>query len=275
MLYSYNMQLFDAFVLGLVQGFTEFLPISSTGHLTLVRDWLQIVDSNALAFDAIMHFATTAAVIIYFRKDITVLVSAVFRKLGKLPVNERDMTLVYALLAGTIPGVIFGVLLDDFVSTTLQSPVYVAIILFFASLFFLFAEWRHYLKPQRESINLRKGIFIGLFQTMALLPGFSRSGATIAGGMLLGLSRYEASRFSFLLAIPITLGAGSKKTIDLLQQGGAIDWMPILLGAVVAMITAFIVIHVFLGFIRRHTLWPFIWYGIILSGLVLYVSFLT
>lgn len=269
------MQLFDAFVLGLVQGITEFLPISSTGHLVLVRDWLQVVDVNALAFDAIMHFATTAAVIIYFRKDIAVLISAVFRKLGRLPVNEKDMVLVYALAIGTVPGVAFGLLLEDIVSTTFQNPMYVAIILFIASVFFLFAEWQHYLKPQRETITVRKGLFVGLFQTMALFPGFSRSGATIAGGMLLGLSRYEASRFSFLLAIPITLGVGAKKAIDLLRDGGAVDWLPILLGASVAMVTAFIVIHVFLGFIRRHTLWPFIWYGFVLSAMVLYVVFLT
>jgi len=269
------MQIFDAFVLGLVQGITEFLPMSSTGHLVLVRDWLGIVDGNALAFDAVLHFATILTVIIYFRKDLGVLMSALFRKLGRLPVNEKDMTMVYALSIGTVPAIILGLFLQDIVSTTFQNPIYIALFLFSASIFFLYAEWQQYQKPQRETLTVRKGLLIGLFQALALLPGFSRLGATIAGGMLLGLTRYEATRFSFLLAIPITLGVGSKMTIELLQKGQTVEWLPILVGAAVAMVTAFIVIHVFLDFIKRHTLWPFIWYGIVFSGLVLYVSLLT
>ncbi len=269
------MQLFDAFVLGLIQGVTEFLPMSSTGHLILVRDWLGIIDENALAFDAVLHFATILAVIFYFRKDLAVLTSALFRKLGRLPVNEKDMTMVYALLVGTVPAIILGLFLQDITATTFQNPVYVALFLFTASIFFLYAEWQHYQKPQREALSIRKGLFVGLFQALALLPGFSRTGATIAGGMLLGLTRYEAARFSFLLAIPITLGVGAKMIIELLQQGLVVEWVPILLGSSVAMVTAFIVIHVFLNFIKNHTLWPFIWYGIVFSCLVLYVSFLT
>jgi undecaprenyl-diphosphatase len=110
---------------------------------------------------------------------------------------------------------------------------------------------------------------------MALLPGMSRSGSTIAGGMLLGMTRYEASRFSFLLAIPITLGVGIKKTIDLLGESQSVDWLLIGVGSTVAFITALIVIHFFLQFIRKYTLWPFVWYGIILSGLVWYVELLA
>jgi undecaprenyl-diphosphatase len=116
---------------------------------------------------------------------------------------------------------------------------------------------------------------VGLFQALALLPGFSRSGSTIAGGMLLGMSRYEASRFSFLLAIPITLGVGLKKSIDLIQAEGVVDWGVILIGAGVAAVTAFIVIHFFLSFIRKYTLWPFIWYSIVLASLVGYVSLIS
>jgi undecaprenyl-diphosphatase len=124
-------------------------------------------------------------------------------------------------------------------------------------------------------VTIKRGLLIGLFQMMALIPGFSRAGSTIAGGMLLGMSRYEASRFSFLMAIPITLGLGSKKLLDLLQQGGSVDWLPIALSAITASITALFVIHFFLVFIRRYTLWPFIWYSIILSGLVGYVAFIV
>jgi undecaprenyl-diphosphatase len=269
------MDVFEAVILGLVQGVTEFLPISSTGHLVLVREWLSVSTSNGLAIDAVLHFATSAAVIMYFRSDLLVLISAMFRKLGRLPVNQKDITLFYALALGTIPAVILGLLFDPFISTHVQTPLVVAGVLFLASLFFLFAEWRQYLSPQRTEIDVKKGLFIGLYQAVALLPGFSRSGATIAGGMLLGLTRYEATRFSFLLAIPITLGAGAKKLLDLLEQGGLVDWVPIYVGAGVAFVTALLVIHFFLQFIRRYTLWPFVWYGIVLSLLVLYVTYLT
>lgn len=275
MLYSSNMELLDAIILGVVQGITEFLPISSTGHLVLVRDWLSISGTNGLAVDAVLHFATTLAVILYFRTDIMVLISAVFRKLGRLPVNEKDITLFYALVIGTVPAVILGLFLESIITEHLQKPLIIAGVLFCASIFFLFAEWQQYLKPNRDTITVRKGLLIGCYQALALIPGFSRSGATIAGGMLLGLSRYEASRFSFLLAIPITLGVGAKKSLDLLSEGGVIDWLPIGVGAAVAFVTAFIVIHFFLSFIRRYTLWPFVWYGIILSGLVGYVTMFT
>jgi undecaprenyl-diphosphatase len=116
---------------------------------------------------------------------------------------------------------------------------------------------------------------VGCFQALALVPGFSRTGATIAGGMLLGLSRYEAARFSFLLAIPISLVSGGISLISLLKNNGVVDWTPIIVGGVVAYAVALIVIHIFLSFIRRYTLWPFIWYGVILSGFIGYITFIS
>ena len=269
------MELVDAIILGLVQGVTEFLPISSSGHLVLVRGWLQIDGINALAFDAILHFATTLAVIIYFRGDIWRLFQTLLRKLGRLPVREKDMVLLYAIIIGTIPAVVIGVFLESIVATYLQSVLIVAGVLFVASIFFLYAEWRYSVSPPHGELTIKRAIQIGFFQALALLPGMSRSGATIAGGMLMGLTRLEATRFSFLLAIPITLGAGSKKTLDLLQEQGTVAWTEIGVGAVVAFITALIVIHFFLSFIRKNSLWPFIWYGIILSGLVGYTALIA
>jgi undecaprenyl-diphosphatase len=273
--YSDGMEILDAILLGVVQGVTEFLPISSSGHLVLVRDWFSIDTTNGLAIDAVLHFATTAAVVIYFWSDLMVLIGSVFRKLSRLPVNQKDITLFYALAIGTVPAALLGLLLDGIISTHLQAPLIVAGVLFFASIFFMYAEWRYFLRPLRGEVTTKNGLLVGLFQALALLPGFSRSGATIAGGMLLGLSRYEATRFSFLLAIPITLGAGGKKFIDLLGTNGEVAWLPIYIGAGFAFFTAFIVIHYFLKFIRRHTLWPFVWYGVFLSALVLYVTYLT
>jgi len=269
------MELLDAIILGLVQGVTEFLPISSTGHLVLVRELLLIEGVNALAFDAILHFATTAAVMIYFRNDLLRLVQVAMRRLGRLPVDERDMTLLYALMIGTVPAVVAGVLLEPYIVSNLHNATFVAATLFCASLFFLYAEWRYSVSPPRGKLTLKRGLQVGLFQMLALLPGMSRSGATIAGGMLVGMTRIEATKFSFLLAIPITLGVGIKKTLDLMQTEGEVEWALIAIGATVSFVTALVVIHFFLAFIRKYTLWPFIWYGIILAGFVGYVALIT
>jgi undecaprenyl-diphosphatase len=265
------MELLDALILGVVQGITEFLPISSSGHLILVREWLHMSEVNALAFDAMLHFGTTIAVIIYFWNDLWVLLQAVLRKLSRLPVNEKDMILFYALVVGTLPAAFFGFFLEPYFSK-FETSVVVASFLFIASILFIFVEWRYYLKPPQGALTIKRGLLVGFFQALALFPGMSRSGSTIAGGMLLGMTRYEASRFSFLLAIPITLAAGSKKLLDLISLHETVDWTPILLGTATATIVAFIVIHFFLTFIRRYTLWPFIWYGLLLSGFILYAA---
>lgn len=275
MVYSPLMELVDAVILGLVQGITEFLPVSSTGHLVLVREWLSIDEVNGLAFDSVLHFATTAAVMLYFWSDIWSLMQVGLRKLSRLPVNERDITLLYALIIGTIPAAVLGFFLETLISDYLRTSLIVAGVLFTASVFFMYTEWRYYLRPAHGVLTIRKGLLIGCYQALALIPGMSRSGATLAGGMLLGLSRYEAARFSFLLAIPITLGAGSKMLIELLKEGGEVNWMLVAVGSVIAFFTALIVIHFFLGFIRKYTLWPFVWYGIILAGMVAYVGLFT
>lgn len=265
----------DAVILGLVQGVTEFLPISSSGHLVLVRQLLTVDEVNGLAFDSVLHLATAAAVTVYFWSDIWILIQVLLRKLGRLPVNEKDMTLLYALIIGTIPAVVLGLFLEPIIDEHFRSILIVAFFLSMASIFFMFTEWRYYLRPAHGEITLRRGLLVGLYQALALVPGMSRSGATIAGGMLVGMSRYEASKFSFLLAIPITIGVGAKMLLELLQNPGTVNWPMVWLGSVIAFITALIVIHFFLNFIRRYTLWPFVWYGFILSGLVAYVSFFT
>lgn len=266
------MDFVSAVVLGLVQGIAEFLPISSSGHLILVREVLVVNDVNQLAMDAILHLATTLAVLVYFWRDVWTLVQTGMRKLGKLPVNEKDLTLLYALLVGTVPAVILGLILEPVFDKYLNSVLVVAIVLFLGAIFFMYAEWRYYLSPPYGQLTVRRGFLIGLFQALALIPGLSRSGATLAGGMLLGLSRYESARFSFLLAIPITLGLGMKKLLDLIVFEGQADWTMIALGAGISFVIALVVIHFFLAFIRRYSLWPFIWYSIILSLLVIYVA---
>lgn len=266
------MDFFSAIILGLVQGITEFLPISSTGHLVLVREFLDLSEAHSLAVDAVLHLSTTLAVIIYFWGDLWVLLQALIRKLGRLPTNEKDVNLLYALSVATVPAVVLGLLLEGYIVEHFQTTVMVSSVLFLAAIFFMYTEWRYYLKPPQGQLTIKKGLMIGFFQALALIPGFSRSGATLAGGMLLGLTRLESARFSFLMAIPITLGVGAKKLLELIALKESVDWLPIAVGAVVSFVMALIVIHFFLAFIRKYTLWPFIWYSIILSSLVGYVA---
>lgn len=269
------MGLFESIVLGLVQGITEFLPVSSTGHLVLAIEWISLDEVNELAMVAIVHFATTLAVIIYLRDELWRILQVGLRKLGQLPVNSKDITLLYALMVGTVPAVLAGLLVESMVDRYLLNPIAVAIFLILGAIFFMYAEWRQYLLPAHGDITVKRGFLVGLFQVLALFPGMSRSGSTIAGGMLLGMSRYEASRFSFLLAIPITIGVGAKALLELIAMDGVVAWGAISVAAGVAFLTALLVIHFFLQYIKRHTLWPFVWYSIILAGMVIYVHFIT
>ena len=270
--YNITMTILESIILGIVQGMTEFLPVSSTGHLILTRTLFGITDGNALASDAVLHLATAAAVIVYFFPDIWLLVQAGLRKLGKLPVNKRDETLLYSLLVATIPAVLFGLSLESLMESTFRSPLLVAAVLIAGSVLFMYAEWMYQKQPRTNEINIRKGLKIGLFQTLALIPGMSRSGATISGGMLLGLSRVEAARFAFLLAVPVITGAGLKKFIEMLGSDETVAWLPVLVGAGVSFVVGLAAIHFMLQFVRTHTLWPFIWYRIILASFVIFIT---
>lgn len=275
MVYCAHMEFWQALTLGIVQGVTEFLPISSSGHLVLVQDLFSLTGDHLLAFNVFVHVGTLLAVVVYFWRDLLMLSQTLFRKLGRLPVNERDWTLLMALLVGTIPAVVVGVAIGSLIEAYLMFAVPVAVALVAGSLLFVFAEWRQFRHPENRPLTVRSGLLIGCFQVLALMPGFSRSGATLAGGMLLGLTRYEAARFSFLLAIPVIAGAAAKVTIDFIAEPGAIAWISVLVGAGVAFLVALLVIHWFLGFVRRNTLWPFIWYRLALAILILYKEFLV
>lgn len=266
------MDITTALILSVLQGITEFVPISSSAHLLLVGDLLSLEGPNSLAFYAVLHLATTAAIVIYFWTDILVLIQTAIRKLGRLPVNEKDQTLLFALMLGTVPAVIIGLLFEEIITTLFHTPIIIATMLFVSSFFFMYAEWRYYIKPPQGTLTVRQGFWVGCFQALALMPGFSRSGSTLAGGMLLGMTRVEAARFSFILAVPITLAVGLKMLLELILSEGVVSWGVIAIGAAVCFVTALIVIRFFLGFIRKYSLWPFIWYKIGLALLVAYVT---
>ncbi|MBX2866976.1 undecaprenyl-diphosphatase UppP [Candidatus Kaiserbacteria bacterium] len=260
-----------AVILGIVQGITEFLPISSTGHLILFGSVLG--DGQTLAFDAMLHLATVAAVIVYFWADISLLFQTFLRLLGRQPVDQKYLLLFKALIIGTIPAVIFGLLLEDIMGTLFRNPLLVAGVLVLGSVLFMYAEHTYHTSFRDGRIDMATGLKVGFFQTLALIPGMSRSGSAIAGGMILGLSRSEATRFSFLLAIPVLLGGGAKKALELGSTSGT-DWGMILAGAVVAFVVGLGAIHFMVSFVKNHSLWPFIWYRIVVAGVVVAVVFL-
>jgi undecaprenyl-diphosphatase len=243
-------------VLGLVQGLTEFLPVSSSGHLIIVRDVLAVT-ANGLAIDAVLQLATVLAVVAYFAKDLLSIVT------------ERKYGVALALAVGTVPAVIAGVFLEDLMETAFRSPHLVAYTLLAGSVIMLAAEYWTRTIPDKV-IGWKEGLVVGLFQCLALVPGMSRSGMTIAGGMFLGLSRSEAARFGFLLAIPILVGSGGKKFLELMSEGVLVtSGAPLAVGFVVAFVSGLIAIHTLLAIVRRTPLTVFVVYRVLLAILIL------
>ncbi len=267
------MDTLSAIIFGLVQGVTEFLPVSSTGHLVLTHAVLGIEGEDSLAFDAMLHLATAGAVIVYYFDEISVLVQTVLRKLGRLPVNEKDFSIAKAIIIATMPAAVLGFFLESYMETAFRNPLLVALVLVLGSVFFMYAEYRYQNSYPTKELDSVMGFKIGLFQSLALIPGVSRSGASLAGGMLLGLTRSESARFAFLIAVPVILGAGAKKLIELISSDVAVSWLPLIIGSITAFLVGLLAIHFMISFVRKHTLWPFIWYRIILAGFIVFVVF--
>ncbi len=277
------MEVFDAIVLGVVQGITEFLPISSSGHLILVRDLLGIETEHGLAMDAVLQLVTALAVALYFRVDIARLSVDAWRLVRGASVPAGSRVMLGALVIGTVPAVVAGLLLEDMMDTIFRDPALVAWVLIAGSGLFVLAEWVHArrrLSPSVETgpsdvstaLTFRKAFAIGCFQALALVPGMSRSGATISGGMLLGLTREHAARFAFLLMIPIVFGAGSKKLLELGGAGMAeSEWHMLALASLAAFMSGIASIHYLLRFLRHHSLFVFVAYRLLLACAVLYV----
>lgn len=260
------MDIVSSTILGLVQGLTEFAPVSSSGHLVLLHS---IFGSGAedLAFDALLHLATALAIVVYFWRDI-VRIAADF-------LTWRAPAQGIAIIVGTIPAVLLGLVLEDAMAVLFRNPLLVAVTLTTGSLIMLGAEWYARTNPanvQGVSLDIRGAFGVGLFQALALVPGTSRSGMTIAGGMLMGLSRTDAARFGFLLGVPVLLGAGAKKFLELYTTG-ALGMMgaEVFVGALTAFVSGILVIHFLLSFLRRYTLHTFIMYRLALAALIVFV----
>lgn len=243
-------------ILGLVQGLTEFLPVSSTGHLILVREVFGFSTDHGLAIDAVLQIATALAVVVYFFKDIL----------------KLERTTIIALAAGTVPAVIVGLFLESTMDTLFRSATLVAYALLAGSAVMLVAEVVARRVPRSEGSAWWKGVVIGLFQCLALVPGMSRSGMTISGGLFMGLTREGAARFGFLLSVPIILGSGLKKLLELGFDGTLNAVGPdLLVGTAIAFASGLLAIHVLLLFVRKQPLYVFIVYRLLLAAIILYL----
>ena len=263
------MTLVQIIALALLQGLTEFLPISSSAHLILVpvvTGW----QDQGLAFDVAVHVGTLSAVVLYFRADVLRLLRD-----GMASLLQRrqvgDSHLAWAMVIGTIPGGLAGVLAHDFIATQMRTPLVIAGATIGFGLLLGLSDWTGKRQRDERRLGWFDALIIGCAQALALVPGTSRSGITMTAGLLLGLTRQAAARFSFLLSIPIILASGGLETYKLASGAAAVDWNALFMGVLISGVSAFICIHFFLKWLDRIGMWPFVWYRLVLGvGLLLF-----
>jgi undecaprenyl-diphosphatase len=255
-----------ALALGILQGLGEFLPISSSGHL-IVMPWLLGWPTQSLSFDVALHVGTLAAVLYAFLDDWKRIVVGAFRGLrAGRPLAEPEGRLLALLALGSVPAALAGLALEDWAETVFRSPALVAANMAALGAVLFLADRRANAAGPPTPVNVRDALFIGLAQCLALVPGVSRSGATISMGLFLGHRREEAARFSFLLATPITLGAALLKVPHLFE--GAEPLLPIVIGIVSAAVVGLLSIRVLLRYVRTRNYVPFVVYRFAFALLV-------
>ena len=257
-------------VLAVVQGLTEFLPVSSSGHLVLVPHVLGW-DDQGLAFDVAVHFGSLIAVAIYFWADLIGLVRGGLSVLATRRVDSLQSRLALGIALGTIPAALAGLLLGDWVETSLRDPSVVVVTLTVFGV--LMAAADRWAPRERNIANFRivDALLIGIAQAMALVPGTSRSGVTITAGRILGFARQDAARFSFLLSAPVILLATGYKMLGLVLSDAAVPWLELAVAALVSAAVAYVCIDLMMRFVSRIGLLPFALYRLALAGVIVYV----
>jgi len=265
--------LVQALVLGIVQGLTEFLPVSSSGHLILVPALLGWKDPfiDSLTFSVMLHMGTLVALLVYFWRDWLRLVPAGLaairdRSLGADP----DRRLAWLVVTTMIPAVIVGVLLNDFIERNVRLPGLVALLLVVGAAILWLADRVGRQDRRIADLSFPAALGIGAAQALALFPGISRSGISISAGRLLGLSRPDAARFSFLMATPIIAGAGAWEGLKLVRGGSPVPvaFGPLAVGMVAALLSGLLAIHFLLGWLASHRLDVFVAYRLLLAAVV-------
>ncbi len=266
-------EILKAVVFGIVEGITEWLPVSSTGHLILLNEFLTLDVSEAFSemFDVVIQLGAILAVIVLF-----------FHKLNpfspRKSSRQKNATWIlwFKVIVAVLPSAVLGLLFDDWFDDHFYNYVVVAAALIIYGIAFIYVEWLHRGKTfairRVEQIDWRTALFIGMFQCLALIPGTSRSGSTILGAIMLGVSRGAASEFSFFLAIPTMLGASALKAVKFLLEGNAMNFTEIsilIVGSVVSFLVSLFVIKALMQYVRKHSFSSFGVYRIILGALVL------
>ena len=268
------MSLLRAIILGIIQGATEFVPVSSSGHLVLVP-WLLGWDEPGLMFDTVLHLGTLLAVLAYFWRDWWRLITAWLRGLARWRWDDPHARLAWLLILGTVPAAVLGFLLEDFFESLFGQPAWVAVFLLVTAGLLALSEWLGRRQRKMEDLGWLDALVIGLGQAMAIAPGISRSGATMAAGLGRGLERPAAARFSFLLATPVILGAGAFQLLDLFALPDPTAQVPALLvGFLAAAISGYLCIWGLLRYLQRGKLYPFAIYCALAGSAALAVALL-
>ncbi len=269
------METLQAIVLGIIQGLGEFLPISSSGHLVVLPKIFEWPDQG-LAFDVALHFGTLIAILIYFWDDWKEILSKSYflKQLGRIVIDRKresfkkdklEEDMFFAIALATVPGVLAGLFLEDYAETVFRNPLLVGVTLVFGALILFYSDRAGRKKVDEKDISLKAAFAIGLAQKLAIVPGMSRSGMTISAGLLLGLTRTAAARFSFLLATPIVLGATAKEFPALLEAGIGMD---IALGVLVAFGSGYLAITYMLKYLEKRSYDIFVVYRILLAVVI-------
>ncbi|MCO4321198.1 undecaprenyl-diphosphate phosphatase [Aliidiomarina quisquiliarum] len=263
------MDYITAIILALVQGFTEFLPVSSQAHLVLAGEWFGEV-YQGLDFDVILHAGSLVAVVYYFRKEIfTMLRDWAGSLAGKG--TTKDSKLGWWVIIGTLPAGILGIVFKDLAENEFRSLWIMGGSLIVFGLLLGLADFKGRGNRDEYSLSLKDVLIIGFAQALALVPGTSRSGITMTAALFLGMSREAAARFSFLLSVPIIAAASLLYTIEVLRNGTTAGWGELAVGFVVSALSTYACIHYFLAFIKRVGMQPFVLYRVILGLLILSV----
>ncbi len=278
------MNLIQAILMGIVQGLSEFLPISSSAHLVFSSNFYKVINSvpshslnlsEEVFFDIMVHLGTLIAVLIFFRKDILNIIKAMIQAFKTKDWSDKEAKLGLYIIAGTFITIILALPINEIAKTLVSKPAIVGILLFITGFVLLGSEYmsKHF-TARKENVDLKTSIFIGLAQGLAALPGFSRSGWTIATGLFFGLDRTTAARYSFLLSIPIILGASLVYPFIKIDFHEAVtfNWYAIISGTIVSGAVGYLCIKYFMKFISKFSLAIFGWYCI-LAGIGTFVFF--
>lgn len=265
-----------AILLGILQGLSEFLPISSSGHLVLVP-WLLGWEDPGLTYDTVAHLGTMVAVLVYFRADIVTLLRAWFADVAarlrrQSPPTVPEARLAWLILWSAVPAGLVGMLLEDWVEGLFGAPPVAAALLLVTGALIVVSERLGKRQRDLAQMNARDALAIGLGQAAAIAPGISRSGATIATGLLRGLKREDATRFSFLMALPIIVGAAALQLLGAVGDLSGQQALALVTGFLAAAISGYAAIHYLLRFVRSHSLRPFALYCWAMGALCLIVA---